>query len=179
MHFHQATVLLGRAMWNVLEEGDSDNIPTWFVKGRTVLIPKVRCEGRPEQHRHIACLTTVHKLLTAMQTEVSYNYAMAHAYLPPEQRAIQRGHRGCLDAMIIDSMVTQATTAYGCTRGDGTQSQLVCSLDRLSEDIQHSTPCVVERGVIRKESTSVCLAYAGMPAAEVELSVLCGDWGEH
>ena len=37
--FHQAALLLGRAVWGMLE-GDSDSIPTWFVKGRTVLIPK-------------------------------------------------------------------------------------------------------------------------------------------
>ena len=38
---------------------------------------------------------------------------------------------------------------------------------------------MVERGAVRGESTAVRPAYAGTPAAEMELSVLCGDWGEH
>ena len=59
-HFCQATVPLGRAVWDMLEEGDSDNIPTWFVKGRTVLIPKAGCEGRPEQYQPITCLNTAY-----------------------------------------------------------------------------------------------------------------------
>ena len=106
-HFRQATVFLGRAVWEMLEEGDSDNIPKWFVKGRTVLIPKAGCEGRPEQYWPTTCLNTAYKLLTAVMTEVLYDHAMAHSYLPPEQRAIRRGHRGCLDALMVDSMVTR------------------------------------------------------------------------
>ena len=38
--FHQASTLLRRIMWDMLEEGEADSIPAWFVKGRTVLIPK-------------------------------------------------------------------------------------------------------------------------------------------
>ena len=113
-NFHQAAVLLRRAVWDMLEEGDSDNIPAWFVKGRTVLIPKAGCEGRLNQYRPITCLNTAYELLTAVLTEVLYDHAMEHAYLPPEQRAIRRGHRGCLDALMVDSMV--AREAMVCRR---------------------------------------------------------------
>ena len=41
-----------------------------------------------------------------------------------------------------------------------------------------SSPRVVERDAVHSESTSVHLAYARMPSAEVELGVLCGEWGE-
>lgn len=88
-------------------EGDSDSIPAWFVKGRTVLIPKEGCQGRPEQYRPITCLNTAYKLLTAVMTEVLYDHAIAYLYLPPEQRAIRWGCRGCLDVLVIDSMVAK------------------------------------------------------------------------
>ena len=104
--FHQAKELLRRTVWHMLE-GDSDSIPTCFVKGRTVLIPKEGCQGRPEQYRPITCLNTEYKLLIAVMTEVLYDHAIAYSLLPPEQRAIRRGHRGCLDALMIDSMVAK------------------------------------------------------------------------
>ena len=91
----------------MLAAGDSDNVPSWFVKGRTVLIPKEGCQGKPDQYRPITCLNTAYKLLTAVMTEVLYKHPTEWGYLPPEQRAIRRGRRGCLDALMIDSMMTR------------------------------------------------------------------------
>ena len=95
-------------------EGDSESIPTWFVRGRTVLIPKEGCQGRPEQYRPITCLNTGYKLLTAVMTEVLYDHAIAYSCLPLEQRAIRRNRSGCLDALMIDSMVSGEARA--CSR---------------------------------------------------------------
>ncbi len=35
---------------------DAPDFPAWFVKGRTVLIPKQGCEGKANQYRPITCL---------------------------------------------------------------------------------------------------------------------------
>lgn len=40
-------------------------VPAWFVRGRTILIPKTGCTGEPCQYWPIACLNTAYKLLTA------------------------------------------------------------------------------------------------------------------
>ena len=87
-------------MWEILE-GDPNSIPTWLVKGRTVLIPKEGCQGQPKQYQPITCLNTKYKLLTTVLTEVLYEH------LPLEQRAIHRGHCASLDALMINSMVAQ------------------------------------------------------------------------
>ena len=100
-------------MWHMLE-GDSESIATWFVKGRTVLIPKEGCQRRPEQYQPIICLNTGYKLLTAVMTEVLYDHAIMHLYLLLEQRAICRGHRGCLDALMVDSMVAKEVMVRHC-----------------------------------------------------------------
>ena len=93
-------------------EGDSDSIPTWLVKGRTVLIPKEGCQGRPEQYRPITCLNTGYKLLTAVLMEVLYEHVIHYSYLPPQQRAIRRGKRGCVVALMIDSMVVREVVVH-------------------------------------------------------------------
>ena len=85
------------------------------MKGRTVLIPKAGCEGRSDQYRPITCLNTAYRLLTAVTTEVLYDHVVMHSYLPPEQRAIRRGHHGCLDALMVDSMVAQEATVRRCS----------------------------------------------------------------
>ena len=98
-------------MWRILE-GNADSIPTQFVKGRTVLIPKEGCPGRLEQYHPITCLNTEYKLLTAVMMEVLYEHATAYSYLPSEQRAIRRGQHGCLNALMIDSMVAKEVTVH-------------------------------------------------------------------
>ena len=106
--FSQAAELLSQAIhWMLVECGYTDNIPSWLVKGRTVLIPKEGCHGRPEQYRLITCLNTAYKLMTTVMTEVPYKHVMTYSDLPNKQQAICRGYRGCLDALMIDSMIAK------------------------------------------------------------------------
>jgi len=93
-------------MWGWMEV-NAPEIPAWFVRGRTVLIPKEGCQGRPEQYRPITCLNTSYKLLTAVLTEVLYEHVQLYDILPKEQYAVRRGRRGCLDALLVDSMVAR------------------------------------------------------------------------
>ena len=44
-------------MLNMLVD-DANSIPTYLVKGRTVLNPKEECHGRQKQYHTIACLNT-------------------------------------------------------------------------------------------------------------------------
>ena len=66
-------------------EDDAVNIPTWFVKGRTVLIPKEGCKGRPEQYRPITCLNTEYKLFTAVTMEVLYKHVTTYCTSLPSR----------------------------------------------------------------------------------------------
>lgn len=71
--------------------------PHWFVRGRTVLIPKVAGEARPDQFRPITCLNTGYKLLTgALCAMLRWH---VEPILPEEQKALRVGKRGCLDAL--------------------------------------------------------------------------------
>ena len=75
------------------------------MRGRTVLIPKKGCQGRPEQYRPITCLNTGYKLLTSVITILLRSHIESNSILPVEQKALRRQRRGCLDALLVDSMV--------------------------------------------------------------------------
>lgn len=89
----------------VLVLAQTAEVPQWLVTGRTVLIPKDGCAGRPDQYRPIACLNTSYKLLTAVMSRQLTNHVMAYNLLPDEQLALRQGRRGCTDALLIDAMV--------------------------------------------------------------------------
>jgi len=82
-------------------------IPQWMVTGRTVLIAKSENTKEPGQYRPIACLNTMYKTLTAVVERVVRAHVMMHQILPQEQCALRKGRRGCFDALMIDSMVTE------------------------------------------------------------------------
>ena len=83
-------------------------VPQWMIRGRTVLIPKDGCDGSPGKYRPIACLNSSYKLLTAVVMNKLLEHVVANGVLPVEQRALRRGHRGCLDALLIDRSVAES-----------------------------------------------------------------------
>lgn len=71
-------------------------VPQWFVTGRTVLVPKDGCEGRPDQYRPITCLNTAYKFYTGVVYGLLLQHVEDNGILPLEQNAMRRGRRGCL-----------------------------------------------------------------------------------
>ena len=93
-------MVLGQALWEALLH--PKKIKQWHRR-----IPKEGCNGLPHQFRAITCLNVMYKLLTAIITKILYNHAMAIGAIPQEQWALIRKKRGCTDALLIDSMITQ------------------------------------------------------------------------
>ena len=56
----------------------------WMLQGRTILIPKEGCVGRPEQYGPITCLNTSYNLLTGILED----HADRNGLLPHEQKAV-------------------------------------------------------------------------------------------
>ena len=80
-------------------------LPAWFVKGRTVLIPKPGCVGKPDQYRPITCLNTGYKFFTVVFTTLLRCPIDKHPIFPAEQRALRKDRCGFLNALMFDSMV--------------------------------------------------------------------------
>ncbi len=97
-------------LWEITKKVLRGNakLPQWFVRGRTV--PKAGCKGLPEQYRPITCLNTGYKLFTSVLTAVLLEHCEKHGIIPQEQRALRTRRRGCLDALVIDSMVAREAT---------------------------------------------------------------------
>lgn len=93
--------------------GGRARLPSWFVEGRTVLIPKAGCVGKPSQFRPITCLNTSYKLLTGLLTLGLRRHVDASKALPTEQRALRKGTRGCIDALLVDSLVVEDAKVRG------------------------------------------------------------------
>ena len=102
--------LLRNHLWKIMD-GDEE-MPRWFAKGRTVLLPKDGCEGRPEQFRPITCLNTAYKLYTGALAAIITAHIHAEELLPTEQKALRRGRRGCLDAIVINGAVAGEARHY-------------------------------------------------------------------
>ena len=65
------------------------------------------CVGRPDQYRPITCLNTLYKVLTGAITQILMGHVEAKGLLPGEQKAMQKGQRGCLEALVIDGAVAR------------------------------------------------------------------------
>ena len=89
--------------------GDT-HAPGWLVSGRTVLIPKEGCQGRPDQYRPIACLNTSYKAMTAVVAQILGEHLFSNDVIPSHQKALRQGRRGCLDALAVDGMIAQEVT---------------------------------------------------------------------
>lgn len=90
-------------------------VPQWMVRGRTVMVPKENCEGKPDQFRPITCLNTSYKFLTGILMMWLTWHVEKFRLLPDEQKASRRFRRGCLDALLIDTAVTGRRNCMGAT----------------------------------------------------------------
>ena len=85
---------------------DSGEVPTWMVKGRTVLIQKDPKRGNiASNYRVIACLPLMWKLLTGMIAEQMYSHLRENGVLPDEQKGCRKRSRGTKDQLLIDKTV--------------------------------------------------------------------------
>ncbi len=103
--FPQITEKLKQSLWDLMD--GTVEIPEWLVCGRTVMIPKEGCVGRPDQFKPIACLNTTYKLLTGVAAEMLTDHVTRKGMLPWEQKALRRKRRGCLDALVVDRAVVR------------------------------------------------------------------------
>ena len=81
-------------------------VPSWMVKGRTVLIQKDLTKGKiASNYRPIACLPLMWKLLTGVFSEKLYKHLVDNKLLPDEQKGARKSSRGTKDQLLIDKTV--------------------------------------------------------------------------
>ncbi len=60
-------------------------------------------------YRPIACLNTAYKAYTGTLAIMLTQHVEAKRILPAEQKALRKGRRGCLDALVVDAAVAGET----------------------------------------------------------------------
>jgi len=78
--FPKISIVLGQTMWAAIKH--PSRIQDWLVRGRTVLIPKEGCKGKPNQYRQLTCLNVMYKLMTPIVVDVLYHHATAVGAIP-------------------------------------------------------------------------------------------------
>ena len=68
--------------------------------------PLTVCKGKDSPHSY-TCLNTGYKLLTGTLTVIVQSHIVRVGLLPLEQKAFKKGARGCMDALAVDTTVTQ------------------------------------------------------------------------
>ena len=91
-------------------DGLAPFFPYLFVRGRTVLIPKVEVAAERGQFRPITCLNGGCKAMTGALTVILHR--AVGTLLPEEQRAGVQGRRGCLDALVVDMTLAKEAKLY-------------------------------------------------------------------
>ncbi len=74
-------------------------LPRLLVRGRTVLIPKKLWAREPGDFRPITCLNTLYKCATGALQVILWRQVAPTRLISEEQKVLQKGKRGCLDAM--------------------------------------------------------------------------------
>ena len=103
-NFHHAAAHLWKMVRGVV--AGSVDPPDWFVRRRTVLLPKAGCQGKPDQYWPITCLNMAYKLLTSVVTTLLKQHVDRNSILPIEHKAMRKNRHGYLDALWLDSMIS-------------------------------------------------------------------------
>ena len=98
-------------VWELVDS-DSD-FPSWFVRGRTVLIPKEGCTRMPSQYSPITCLNVLYKALTGALNVLLGHHVDQAGLIPNEKKALKKGRRGCLDAMYCNLALEEHVSCLG------------------------------------------------------------------
>ncbi|CAK1582520.1 unnamed protein product [Parnassius mnemosyne] len=81
------------------------NVPEFIATGITYMLPKSQYSPQPSQYRPITCLPTIYKILTSVITAKINKHIENHNIIAEEQKGCRRGHMGCKEQLIIDSIV--------------------------------------------------------------------------
>ncbi|XP_044760847.1 uncharacterized protein LOC123318293 [Coccinella septempunctata] len=82
-------------------------IPTYFTKGLTHMIPKKGDLTQPKNYRPITCLPSAYKILTSIIRQKLYSHIKRNNILAWEQNGCKHKARGSKELLVIDNVVTK------------------------------------------------------------------------
>lgn len=89
-----------------------ETIPTYFMEGKTYLIPKNSQLDQPQNYRPITCLQTIYKITTACISDLIYQHITTNNIMTEEQKGCRKLSQGCKEQLLIDSIVMKHASKY-------------------------------------------------------------------
>ena len=101
---------LKRAFTKVKEY--NTNIPTWWLTGRTVLLPKTKNLEDEKNYRLMTCLNTSYKIMTGVVEKYMREYVMESDIWNEGQLEAIEGVLGIVDQLIVDQCIMEEVKQY-------------------------------------------------------------------
>ncbi|XP_030746059.1 uncharacterized protein LOC115874901 [Sitophilus oryzae] len=143
----------------------NQQIPSWVVEGRTVLIPKSGDLSQPKNYRPITCLNACYKIFTRILYARLLSAIKTALDEIHEQRGSKRGVAGCKENLLIDRSITQDSMQYQRNLSmawidyrkafDSTSHELILRLLRTLEAPEAVVDCIERLMPLWK--TRVCI----------------------
>ena len=111
---------------------DPELAPEWFTFGKTSLAAKKSDPDHPSKYRPITCLPTVYKIFSSLIGKCMKTHIQNNNLMPQEQKGCAPNTLGCIDQLLIDSMVL-------CDAKEN-QKISVGSVDRLCQSVRLRIP---------------------------------------
>ena len=80
-------------------------LPGWFVKGKTILLPKNQVTEAAKNYRPIACLNITYTLYTSLLNTFLEDHCTINNIITVEQAEGRRHSWGCINQLLINKMV--------------------------------------------------------------------------
>ena len=91
---------------------DNNLIPEWWLKGRTVLIPKTKSLSDEKNYRPITCLNTSYKILTGIIANYMRKHTVVNEIWDEGQLGAVEGVLGTVDQLPIDRCIMEEVKQY-------------------------------------------------------------------
>ena len=86
---------------------NNKSLPQWFVRGKTILLPKNNDTKLPKNYRPIACLNIIYKIFTGILNQFLVDHCTTNNIITTEQAGGKKQSWGYTDQSLLNKMILE------------------------------------------------------------------------